>query len=334
METLNLCSIARQFSDEAAAWEAVEEMLWPEGPVCPHCGDVGRAYFLKARSGERRTKAGNVTYRRLWKCKACRKPFSVLVGTIFQDTKVPLSKWLMAIFMMVSAKNGVAAFELHRTLNVTNTTAWHMFHRIREAMKQSPVADMLRGTVAADETFIGGNPSRMNKKARARWEERKNTPHSGRTSGMTDKAPVLSLVNVETGVIRSKVVARVDGHNLRKAIAEQVDMAGSVLWTDEGAWYNQLGEEFIAHHAVNHSAGQYVNLNNGTTTNKVESYFSQLKRSLDGTHHHVSKEHLHRYLSEHDFRYSTCKMNDSARMKRLMGQTVGKHLPYRVLTNG
>jgi len=326
---MNLCSIARQFSDEASAWEAVETMLWPEGPVCPHCGDVGRAYFLKARSGQRTTKAGNVTYRRLWKCKACRKPFSVLVGTIFEDTKVPLSKWLLAIFMMVSAKNGVAAFELHRTLGVTNTTAWHMFHRIREAMKQSPVADMLRGKVVADETFIGGKVSRMNKKTRERLAERRNAPGGLKTGNA--KTPVLSLINADTGEVRSRVVPDVTGHTLRKVMSEQVDTAGSVLWTDEGTWYERLGEEFIAHNTVNHSAEEYVDYRTGASTNRAEGYFAQLKRSIDGTHHHVSREHLHRYLDEFDYRYSTCKMSDSARMEKLMSQASGRRLTYRSL---
>ena len=326
---MNLCSIARQFSDEASAWGAVEDLMWPEGPVCPHCGDTGRAYFLKARSGERTTKAGNVTYRRLWKCKACRKQFSVLVGTIFEDTKVPLSKWLLAIYMLVSAKNGVAAYELHRTLGVTNTTAWHMLHRIREAMKQSPVADMLRGTVMADETFIGGKVSRMNRKTRNRLVELRNAPGGLKTARA--KTPVLALRNADTGEVRSRVVPDITGHTLRKAIAEQVDMAGSVLWTDEGSWYDQLGREFIAHNAVNHSAEKYVDYKTGATTNPVEGFFSQLKRSLDGTHHHVSREHLQRYVTEHDYRYSTCKMSDSARMEKLMSQASGRRLTYKTL---
>ncbi len=320
MEEMNICSLAEQFSDEAAAWEAVEEMVWGEaGPVCPHCGDVGRAYFLKARSGHRTTKAGNVTYRRLWKCARCRRPFSVLVGTIFQDTKVPLRKWLMAIFMFVSAKNGVAAFELHRTLGVTNTTAWHMHHRIREAMHSGMLGERFTGTVSADEAYIGGDPK--NRHAYKRGAEK-----DGRG---TDKAPVVSIISHETGEVRSRVVADVSGITLGSLILENVDPTGSVLVTDKWKSYRPVGEMFAKHEQVDHSAGEYVR--NGYTTNRVENFYSQLKRSLDGTHHHVSRKHLGRYVGEHDFRYSTCKISDSARMRRVMRQTVGRPLPYRRL---
>jgi transposase-like protein len=327
---INLSTLAKHFSDEAAAWELVEQMRWPDGPVCPRCGERNRAYFIKPLICHRTTSTGRVSYRRLWKCAACRRQFSVLVGTIFERTQVPLSKWLLALYLMSASKNGIAANELRRTLDVTQPTAWFMLHRLREAMRRSSIETM-KGTIVSDETYIGGNPSRMNKKTRARWEERKNTPHSGRTSGMTDKTPILSLVNAETGEIRTQVIPRVDGSNLRKAISEQVDMAGSVLWTDEGSWYNQLGEEFIRHNAVNHQDKQYVGPN-GESTNKLENYFSQLKRSIDGTYHHVSREHLHRYLTEFDFRYTTCKMSDSARMERIMEQSEGRRLTYRRVT--
>jgi len=146
---------------------------------------------------------------------------------------------------------------------------------------------------------------------------------------MTDKTPVLALINADTGEARTRVVARVDGHNLRKVMAEQVDMAGSVLWTDEGAWYRQIGQEFSSHATVDHNKGQYVR--KGASTNKAENYFSQLKRSIDGTHHHVSVEHLPRYLAEHDYRYSTKDISDSDRMRRLVAQSRGRRLTYRTV---
>src|SRR5262245_41788024 len=141
MERLNISVIAKRFSDESAAWEYLEEMRWPNGPECPHCGSVGHAYFIKPKNGHGETSTGKVSYRRLWKCAECRKPFSVLVGTIFERSHVPLSKWLMALFMMSASKNGVAAFEIHRTLGVTNKTAWFLMHRIREAMKRGELAE-------------------------------------------------------------------------------------------------------------------------------------------------------------------------------------------------
>jgi len=326
---MNLSTLAKHFSDEAAAWELVEKMRWPDGPVCPRCGDTNRAYFIKPRNGTRTTSTGRVTYRRLWKCKACRKPFSVLVGTIFERSQVPLSKWLLALYLMSASKNGVAANELRRTLGVTQATAWFMLHRLREAMRASSFETM-RGTIVADETWIGGNISRMNKQARERLAERRNAPGGLKTA--SNKTPVLSLINATTGEVRSQVVANVDGASLRKVISEQVDMAGSRLWTDEGSWYERMGEEFIAHNTVNHSADEYVDYKTGASTNRAEGFFSQLKRSIDGTHHHVSREHLHRYLAEHDFRFSTCKMSDTARMERIIDQADGRRLTYRRVT--
>jgi transposase-like protein len=336
METpLNLSTLARHFTDEKAAWLLVESMRWPYGPECPHCGEIGHAYLLKPRNGQRTTAKGTVSYRRWWKCAACRRQFSVLVGSIFENSKVPLSKWLIAVYLMCASKNGVAANELRRTLGVSQRTAWHMNHRIREAMKLAPLADMLRGVIVADETWIGGEP-----KNRHGGDHHNRNRSAGRTYELiipgvrrpkTDKTSVLSIASADTGEMRSRVVADITGPTLRKAIAEQVDMANSHLRTDEGAQYLQMGREFISHETVNHSEGEYVRGN--VSTNRAEGYFGQLKRSLDGTHHHISKEHLPRYLAEHDFRYSTCNISDSARMQRLMGQTGGRRLTYRGLVD-
>jgi transposase-like protein len=296
---LNLCSLAKQFSDESAAYELVEQLRWPGGPVCLHCGDTGRAYFLKARNGYRTTSTGRTSYRRLWKCAECRKQFSVLVSTIFEATHVPLSKWLLAIYMMNANKNGTAAYELHRTLGVTNKTAWFMLHRIREAMRQAPLAGMFVGTVVSDETWIGGKPRNRHQQGRPA-----RLPGGGRGRAGTpkDKVPVVSLILKQTGEVRSRVVPSVTGATLRKVIAEQVDMSRSVLHTDCGTFYPQIGAEFIRHEFVDHSSFEYVR--GDVSTNLAEGYFSQLKRSLDGTHHHVSPQHLHRYLAEFDYRYT------------------------------
>ena len=169
----------------------------------------------------------------------------------------------------------------------------------------------------------------MNAKRLAALHRKRDTPWSG-YGPHSDKAVVLSLINAETGEARSRVIPRVDGHNLRKVIAEQVDMGNSVLWTDDQASYNAVGREFVRHAVVKHSAGEYVG-RQGQSTNKLESFFSQLKRSIDGTHHHVSVEHLPRYLVEHDFRYSTHNLSDSDRMRRLVGQAGGRRLTYRTV---
>jgi hypothetical protein len=235
---------------------------------------------------------------------------------------------------MCANKNGIAAREIARKYKLTNKTAWFVAHRVRLAMENLPVAKPLRGTIVADETWIGGTPWRMNSETRRRWEGERQEPEritpGNRPNLHTAKTPVLSLVSVETGEVRSKVVTDISGPTLRKAIANQVVMSGSRLMTDEGLQYRQLGQEFLSHGTVNHKAGEYVR--GAVTSNQAENFFSQLKRSLDGTHHHISKEHLPRYLAEFDFRYSTRRLTDTQRMQRLMGQTADRRLSYKRVT--
>ena len=318
---------------EGEAYELLEELRWKGRPFCPTCHSE-RVFYIAPKAAEgRKTRTGSVSERRVWKCSDCRKAgrspqFSALTGTIFHGTKVPLKVWLAVVVEMCANKNGMAAREIERKYGVAPKTAWHMAHRVREAMKvRSPHS--LVGTIVADETWIGGEPQRMNKAARGDLYKLRMTPRTKESEGHTAKTPVLSLIDAETGEVRSAVVPRVDGTNLRKVIAEQVDMAGSTLWTDEGAWYKPIGREFVAHETVNHSADEYVDWITGASVNKAESYFSQLKRSLDGTHHKVSVEHLPRYLAEFDFRYSTCKMTDDKRVARLMGQVDSRRLTYK-----
>ncbi len=196
---LTLDYVAKHFSTDAAAYGFLEGFRWPNGPVCPHCQGT-KAYFLKPRNGEaRQTRTGNTTQRRLWKCAACRKPFSVLMGTIFEGSKIPLGKWLIAIYMMASGKNGVAAHELHRDLEITYKSAWFMAHRIRYAMTEGPLADKLSGIIEADETYVGGKPRY---KAASRQEAAKQR--------MDNKTAVVSLVE-RGGRVRSQVMKRVTG---------------------------------------------------------------------------------------------------------------------------
>ncbi len=304
---LNLATLARHFSDESEAWKLIETIRWPNGPICPHCGHTEKHYFLKPKSGHRTTKAGNHSYRRVWKCASCRKQFSVLVGSIFEGTKIPISKWLLAIHMMCSGKNGVAAHELHRQLGITYKSAWFLAHRIRYAMARSPLADRLTGTIEADEAYLGGRGKRR-----------------GRPGADSPKTPVFSLVQRD-GEVRSTVVANVTGATLGQILKENVDPSAT-LHTDEYAVYKQPGRGFAAHQTVTHKKGEYVR--GDVTTNRVEGYFSQLKRSIDGTHHRVSREHLHRYLSEFDFRYNTRKVTDGERTTRMIQQSAGKRLTY------
>jgi transposase-like protein len=328
MERISVTSLANKIQTEADAYALLESMRWgdPVNPVCPHCGYEGGAYFIRPMNGtSRKTNRGTTSQRRLWCCRVCRKQFSVLTGTIFHGTHISVRTWLFVLFEMCANKNGISAREIERKYDLTAKSAWFMTQRIREAMKREPLVGMLRGTIVADETFIGGLAKN---KHRAKREAL--SPYTPGESSKDDKIPVLSLVNKETGEVRSHVVADVTGATLRKVMAEQVDMAGSVLHTDALNAYLPIGAEFIEHQSVNHSDGEYVR--GDVTTNQAEGYFSQLKRSIDGTHHHVSREHLPRYLAEFDFRYSTRRITDTARMAKLVDQVEGRRLSYKPLT--
>jgi transposase-like protein len=322
MEELTLSKLPKYLVNEALAWELLERLRWPNGEViCPHCGVVSKDhYFIKSRSGERTTKKGTVSFRRLWKCRDCNLQFSVLVGTIFESSKVPVSKWLLALWLMAAGKNGVSALELQRHLNVAYQTAWHMSHRLREAMAREPLHALWTGTVIADETYVGGEPKNRHAK------DRRNSKQ-----GKSDKIPVVALVNKETGQARVKVIPNVNGKNLRGMLNATCNPKESHLVTDAALVYTPLGKAYISHETVNHSAGEYVR--DGITTNDAESFFAQFKRSLDGTHHSVSKEHLQRYASEFEFRWNTSKMTDGERVQSLVDGAAGKRLSYKPLTS-
>jgi len=267
-------------------------------------------------NGYRKTRTGRTTYRRVWKCADCRQQFSVLVGTIFEDSKIPLSKWLIAIHMLCQGKNGVSAHELHRTLDITYKSAWFMAHRIRYAMAHPPLVDQLAavadedkldGIVEAHETYIGG-------KAKGK-----------RGRGAANKTPVVTLVE-RNGEARSQVMEHVTGKNIKEVLHSQVSTSARLM-TDELPVYVEPGKGFASHETVQHGKGEYVR--GDAHINTAEGYFSQLKRSIDGTHHHVSAFHLHRYLSEFDYRYNTRKIEDSDRTKKAIRMTSGKRLMYQ-----
>jgi transposase-like protein len=318
VETIDFTTIAKCFADDAEAYKALEAIRWPNGPICPHCGVIDDAIYLEPKNGGRKTNKGKISLRRVWKCKSCKKQFSVTVGTIFERSHIPIHKWLMAVYLMSANKNGVSAHELHRELKVTYKTAWFMCHRIREAMKREPLASRFQGTVIADETFIGPNPKNFKNDKRYSQDWRTQRDH---------KVAVLSLVHPETGEVRSQVVPDVTGKTLRSALESEVDLANTDLQTDHHQPYIPIGWKARSHERVNHSMSEYVR--DGVTTNHAEGFFSQLKRSLDGTFHHVSREHLARYLAEFDYRYSTRKMSDGARAVQTIQQATGRRLTYR-----
>lgn len=313
MSKTNILTLSEQIPTEAAAYEYLEGMRWNGNPECPHCGNTDRCYFLTPKDGtDRKTSTGAATQRRLWKCSACRKKFSVLTGTVMHGTKIPVRTWVFVLFEMAASKNGVSAREIERKYGVTNRAAWFLTHRIREAMKAGGIMVKMTGTVVADETFIGGHVRNM---------------HASKRASAPPKSAVLTLIEKDTGRARSRVVPDVTGRTLKRALQEQVS-PHTVLHTDSASAYIRIGEMLDEHHTVNHNIGEYVR-HNKISTNQAENFFSQLKRSLDGTHHHVSREHLARYLAEFDFRYSTRTITDAERFRMLVGQTGGRRLTYR-----
>jgi transposase-like protein len=312
--------LAEKLRTEADAYKFLEDLRWGDRPVCPHCGSIRKPYFLTPKNGtSRKTRTGAASERRVWKCADCRKQFSVLTGTIFHGSKIPVRTWVMVVFEMCASKNGVAAREIERKYGLSTKASWFLLHRVREAMKRDPLAGLLSGRVVADETWYGGNPI--------------NRPRYKRPGhGMTKKTPIVSLVCHETGEVRSRAIPNVTGETLGRVLREEADLPKTHLETDESKSYISLGPEFASHAIVKHAAYEYARPD-GVSTNSAENYFSQLKRSIDGTHHHVSRDHLNRYLAEFDFRFSTCKASDSERMRKLLGQQVaGRRLTYRAVT--
>lgn len=335
VEALNLATLPKYLSDEAEAWLLLERLRWEGVPVCPHCGTQDEAhYYIASRSGQRTTKAGNPTYRRLWKCrnKPCRKQFSVLVGTVFEDSKVPVSKWLLALYLCGAAKNAIAAKELERHLGVTYATAWFMLHRLREAMTREPLASLMGTTVVVDETFYGGKPKNKHQQGRAAGGRGRNQSLPGRAKYASDKTPIVALIDKTTGEARTRIVADVQGTTLRKVISEHCDMPTTILHTDGAMAYRAIGREMQGHEYVDHEAKEYVR--GDVSTNAAESFFAQMKRSIDGTYHAVSRHHLGRYVNEFEFRWNTRKLSDHLRIEAMIAGAVGKRLTYRPAVDG
>jgi transposase-like protein len=299
------------FHDAEAAREWLESLLWPEGPICPHCGLIGAAYALHGK----KQRAG------LYECKGCSQQFTVTVGTVCERSHIPLHKWALAFHLMAASKKGISAHQMHRMLGLTYKSAWFMCHRIREAFVSGKFPARLGGenkVVEADETYIGGKEA--NKHA---W---KRTP--GRQGG-AGKAAVLSLVERE-GHVRSRHVASVNAKTLGPVIAKEINKA-SYIMTDEALVYGPITTSFAGHGTVNHSAEEYVRAT-FWHTNTVENYFSILKRGITGVYHHASETHLHRYLAEFDFRYNqriALGVDDDQRMAKAAKGIVGKRLTYR-----
>lgn len=288
------------FTNDDAARAYLEQLRWPEGPVCPHCGCVGNSTALqgtKHRTG-------------LYKCKDCRKQYTVTVGTVFEKSKVPLRKWMLATHLMCASKKGMSAHQMHRMLGVTYKTAWFMAHRIREAMTDD---DMPRiggkdEIVEVDETYWG--------------TDSRETPERG----IHSKNKIVSLVE-RGGEVRSFHVRRVNSTTLKTVMHEHISR-GTRIMTDEAKCYAWVGagKHFGGHYTTNHSEGEYSR--GMVHSNTVEGFFSIVKRGLIGTFHHVDEKHLHRYLDEFDFRYNTRDFTDAERTDMALKRIYGKRLYY------
>ena len=305
---LTLMSVMTRFSTEEAAREYFERIRWPEGPTCPHCGnaDQARIYALTPNAGAK-VRPG------LRKCADCRDTFTVTVGTVMEDSHIPLNKWLIAFYMMCASKTQISALQLMRQLEIGSYhTALFLCHRIRLALAEFFPTQKLAGTVEADETYLGG---KMRGKGRGY---------------VGNKTPVVSLIE-RGGRVRSHVVDHVTGEAITKLLKEHVS-EGASLHTDESPLYTKVGKDFSSHETVNHSIEEYARTAEDgvrVTTNTAEGFFGNSKRSIDGTHHNISRKHTPLYFAELDHKYNTRKMTDGERTVVGIRRMEGKRLMYR-----
>jgi transposase-like protein len=308
---MNAATNAPHFHDDDAARAYLEKVRWNGEPVCPHCGSVGDHYPLVSKGGT----SGRKARKGLYKCQDCRKQFSVTVGTVFEASKIPLSKWLFAAYLLCSSKKGMSAHQLHRTLGVTYKTAWFLAHRIRLAMTDTSKGGLMGSggqIVEADETYIG------RKKGQAI------------RSGGGHKHMVFALVERD-GEVRAQHITGKGFDGVKKALRENVS-PNARLATDEYRAYRKIGKQFAEHMTVNHSKDEYVR--GEASTNTVEGFFSVFKRGMNGVYQHCSGDHLHRYVNEFQYRYnnrSALEVDDKLRTDKALYGIGGKRLTYRTV---
>jgi transposase-like protein len=307
------------FSDEQVCIDAVAAMRWPDGPRCPDCvrREAMNPYYLKTQ--------------KRWKCRTCRRQFSVKVNTIFEDSPIPLQKWLPALWLLISCKNGVSSWEIHRAMGVSQKTAWFMLHRLRLGLKTDAAGTKLGGTesggVEVDETFVGGKLKNMHRDRRERFAAK-----SGHTGGATGKTVVMGMLDRDERKVRATVVPDVKRETLQNEVLNNVKF-GSPVYSDDAVPYDKLKWRYI-HETVNH-AETYVN--GRVHTNGLENFWSLLKRGLKGTYVAVEPFHLERYIDEQVFRFNNRAtadnpLNDSDRFLLALSQVSNKRLTYKELT--
>jgi transposase-like protein len=298
----------RYFSDPDVCTEFVAQMRWPDGPVCPSCGGIEYSYL---------------STRRLWKCKACKRQYSVKVGSIFEDSPISLDKWLASIWLIANSKNGVSSHELGRAVGLTQKSAWFVLHRIRLAM-QTGTFNKFDGEVEVDETYIGGRARNMHARAR------KRRGISGGPFGSNKSAIAGSLRRSDDdgpSQVQAEVVSNTGKPRMHQYVRDTVEK-GARLYTDEHGSYTGLAGEY-AHETVNHSE-RYVN--GRVYTNGLENFWALLKRGLHGTYVNVEPYHLFRYLDERVFTFNMRDLTDLGRFMEVLHQVSGRRLTYAEVT--
>lgn len=294
--------------DETAAVEFLERRRWGDSPACPKCGSA-RVYKMSGKDGQR-------SARFLWRCRDCKGQYTVRTGTVYAESLVPLHKWVRCLWECSTAKAGCSALELGRRLQVQYKTALFMMNRVRHAMAQDANAPMLTGVVEADETYVGARKPRI-KGTHA-------NPINKRGSG-TKKQPVAAVLQ-RGGIVRTRVVTKVNAHNIKAMLSANVDPSARLM-TDQAGCYTTVGPMFASHETVNHMRREYAR--GEVHTNSIEGFFARVKRGMNGVFHAVSKRHLHRYMSQFEFLHNTRMMNDGERTLELLRLTEGKRLMYR-----
>jgi transposase-like protein len=306
------------FTDDNAARRHLEKIRWPEGQICPHCGNADQAKIRKLKGKSHRPG--------LYQCNECREHFTVTVGSVMERSHIPLSKWVYAFHLMAASKKGVSAHQLHRMLGITYKSAWFMSHRIREAMRPNGASEPMGGkgkVVEADETYFGDVPEASRRQFKTRGRPFQKSRH-----GVAHKRAIIALVE-RGGSVRTFHVGVADKHTVQKIVTDNVARE-SRLHTDESRLYFGADALFASHETVKHSAKEYVR--GDVHTNSAEGYFSIFKRGMRGIYQHCAEKHLHRYLAEYDFRFNhriALGFDDGERAAMALKGAEGKRLTYR-----